>query len=59
MVVCPLSLRYPSVNGRGRNKEDGTVGTDGQMFLKLIRARICVYVYEMNCPSVHAPYSLK
>ena len=49
MVVCPLSLRYPSVNSRGRNKEDGTDVTDGQMFLKLIRARICVYILEKIC----------
>ena len=54
-VIPPLSLR----KWQGENREDGTVGTDGQMFLKLIRARICVYIYKMNCPSVHAPYSLK
>ena len=48
-VIPPLSLR----KWQGENREeDGTVGTDGQMFLKLIRARICVYIWEMNCPFV-------
>ena len=51
-VIPPLSLRYPSVNGRGRNKEDGTDGYSGTDVSKTHpRAYMRIYL-EKNCSTV-------
>ena len=46
-VIPPLSLR----KWQGRDGEEETDGPDGpadQLFLKLTRARICIYILEKN-----------